>query len=66
MAYRLTYALTRDEVVTTDFYSLAPDIVGATEEAFAFIEEEHGAMAVMNLVAFSLLKVEVHKDEQSN
>lgn len=64
MMYRLTYALTHDEVITTTFTSHTSDIVKATEEAFALIEEEHGAVG--NLVAVSLLKAEVPQDGKPN
>lgn len=57
MLYRLTFALTRDEIVTLEFAS-DKEIVGATEEAYDLIERDYGAETVMRLVAFSLLKVE--------
>jgi len=38
------------------------DLVGATEEAFEQIEQEYGPQAALNLVAFSLLKLEGLKD----
>lgn len=59
MKYRLTYALNREDIVTIEFESHAHDLVGAFDEAFELIEKEHGAEAVMNLVAVSLLKSEV-------
>ncbi|GIO77133.1 hypothetical protein J6TS7_07430 [Paenibacillus dendritiformis] len=49
---------TRDEIVTREFTS-DKEIVGATEDAFDLIEQEHGADLVLNLVAFSVLKIEV-------
>ncbi|MGC5773346.1 hypothetical protein [Paenibacillus pabuli] len=38
-------------------------LVGATEEAFDVIEREYGANVVLNLVAFSLLKVDVPNEQ---
>ncbi|ATO48559.1 hypothetical protein P4V86_03355 [Brevibacillus laterosporus] len=65
MLYRLTFALSRDEIITTEFRSFASDIVGATEEAFSFIEENHGAITTVSLVAFSLLKIEESDGKQN-
>jgi len=35
------------------------DLVGATEEAFDLIERYYGANVALNLIAFSLLKIEL-------
>lgn len=64
MLYRLTYALTRNDIVTMEFTS-DKEIVGATEEAFDLIENEHGAEVLLNLVAFSVLKIEVPNVQQN-
>ncbi|SCY91709.1 hypothetical protein SAMN05720606_11218 [Paenibacillus polysaccharolyticus] len=58
MLYRLTFALNEEEIVTTEMTSDKEDLVGATEEAFEQIEQEYGPQAALNLVAFSLLKLE--------
>lgn len=62
MLYRLTFALSEEEVVTTEMTSDKEDLVGATEEAFEHIEQEYGPQAALNLVAFSLLKLEGLKE----
>ncbi|MCF7753464.1 hypothetical protein KQ941_03335 [Paenibacillus xylanexedens] len=59
MLYRLTFALNDKEIVTTEMISDKEDLVGATEEAFDLIERDYGANVVLNLVAFSLLKIEL-------
>jgi len=59
MLYRLTFALNDEEIVTTEMTSDKEDLVGATEEAFDLIEREYGTNVVLNLVAFSLLKIEL-------
>lgn len=64
MLYRLTYALTRNDIVTMEFTS-DKEIVGATEEAFDLIENEYGAEVLLNLVAFSVLKIEVPNVQQN-
>ncbi|MEK5060909.1 MULTISPECIES: hypothetical protein [unclassified Paenibacillus] len=64
MLYRLTYALTRNDIVTMEFTS-DKEIVGATEEAFDLIENQHGAEVLLNLVAFSVLKIEVPNVQQN-
>ncbi|WP_405153061.1 hypothetical protein [Paenibacillus sp. FSL K6-0108] len=58
MMYRLTFALNHEEIVTMEITTEKDDLVGATEEAFDVIEQEYGANVVLNLVAFSLLKVD--------
>ncbi|KOY12882.1 hypothetical protein [Paenibacillus xylanivorans] len=63
MLYRLTFALNNEEIVTMEMTSEKNDLVGATEEAFDVIEREYGANVVLNLVAFSLLKVDVLNEQ---
>ncbi|WP_427051991.1 hypothetical protein [Paenibacillus sp. TC-CSREp1] len=58
MLYRLTFALNKEQIVTTEMISDKEDLVGATEEAFEQIEQEYGPQAALHLVAFSLLKLE--------
>ncbi|WP_340013601.1 hypothetical protein [Paenibacillus sp. FSL K6-1318] len=62
MLYRLTFALNNEEIVTTEMTSDKEDLVGATEEAFDLIERDYGAHVVLNLVAFSLLKIEISNE----
>ncbi|MBD8836324.1 hypothetical protein MHB85_19805 [Paenibacillus sp. FSL K6-4396] len=59
MLYRLTFALNDEEIVTTEMTSDKEDLVGATEKAFDLIERDYGANVILNLVAFSLLKIEL-------
>ncbi|PQP82082.1 hypothetical protein C0Q44_20740 [Paenibacillus sp. PCH8] len=63
MLYRLTFALNNEEIVTTEMTSDKEDLVGATEEAFDVIEREYGTNAVLNLVAFSLLRMEIRPNQ---
>ncbi len=58
MLYILTFALNHEEIVTMEMTSDKDDIIVATEEAFDVIEKEYGVNVVLNLVAFSLLKVD--------
>jgi len=57
LSYRLTYALTEEEIITLEFCPYSPDMAAAVEEAFEMIEKEHGAESVLNLRAISLLKL---------
>ncbi|MGN7413706.1 hypothetical protein [Paenibacillus sp. SAF-068] len=65
MLYRLTFALNDEEIVTTEITSDKEDLVGATEEAFDWIERNYGANVALNLVAFSLLKIELTNEKKN-
>lgn len=58
MKFQLTYAFDRDNVMTITLDSHTPDLLGAHEEAVAYIEKEHGANKSLELIAMSLLKLQ--------
>ncbi|MEC0276933.1 hypothetical protein [Peribacillus frigoritolerans] len=65
MKVKFTYALNRDEIHTIEMITQAQDILDAYEEAVEYLMENHKPTEIINLVAFSLLKIEEDKEDES-
>lgn len=66
MSYRLTYAFDRDNIITTVIHAPeVTDLAQATDHAFSYIEGEHGSRDTLNLIAFSVVKLETKENDES-
>lgn len=63
MTCRLTYALTADEIYTTDLDFLGDDIFSAYDTALEYLQEQHEYPDMIQIKALSILLIEESRDE---
>jgi hypothetical protein len=58
MRFRLTYAFSDELIHAVELETNGTDLLAAYETAIDYIEQQHGAEKVLDIVGISLLKIE--------